>query len=211
MTAALPTLHQAVEIEIMGGESYPSRVEDEDGPRLTLAAPLHLLVGDVPAAGTEVTLRWAGTRGRHRVSGKVVGTRNDVVTTWVVETMGPVTTEQSRHYVRGGGGEPAQLRHLADDRPAEPIAGTVVNLSERGVRLRFREIDPAVQEPVAVRLVLDDESVEVEGTVLRIIDAPAPQCRDVVVLFAASEHDATTIRRHVLRQQMLARSRARNE
>lgn len=204
----LPEVNALVELAILGGEAYPSRVDDRRGDLLTVVAPLNLLVSDVPEIGRQLTVRWsAGRRGRYAAPAKLVETRHEQVSTWDVEITGPAEIEQNRRYVRGGGGELVRLRlALTPDDP--PLDGRVVDVSERSVRSRLRNPPFRTGDPVEVRMELDDEVIEVEGSVLRVIEQPEPHVADVVVLYEPEEAQATVIRRYVLRQQMLARARA---
>ncbi|HYN92670.1 MAG TPA: PilZ domain-containing protein [Pilimelia sp.] len=203
----LPVLHARIELAVLGGNTYASRVEDIDGRRLTVAAPLNLLVSEVPADGTELTLFWSGSRGRHWVPGRLVRIDRAHVTTWLVELTGEVTVQQRRGYVRGGGGEPVRVRRelTPDDRPVE---GHVVDVSERSVRARLPRLTVKAGDPVTVRLVLDEDVVEVTGSVLRVVEHAQPGGGvDVVAVYDPPESQASLIRRYVLRSQMLARAR----
>jgi hypothetical protein len=203
----VPEVNTLIELAVLGGGAYRSRVDDRDGSRLTVAAPLNLLVSDLPAIGLRLTVRWpAGRRGRYAAPARVVGFHHDQVATWDIELTGPAEIEQNRQYVRGGGGEPIRLRRtLSPDDP--PADSWVVDLSERSVRGRFAKGTFRPGDPVAVRIVLEEDVIEVEGSVLRLIEHPEPQEVDVVVLYEPDESQATTIRRYVLRQQMLTRAR----
>jgi hypothetical protein len=203
-----PDVNTLIELAVVGGDAYPSRVEDRQGDRITIAAPPDLLVADVPEIGRSVTLRWpAGARGRYYVPAEVVDVHHDRITTWDVKINGSLGIEQNRRYVRGGGGEPIRIqRTLTPEDPA--VDGRVVDLSERSVRGRVGSCDVKAGDPVTTRVVLDDDVIEVSGTVLRVIDRPEDKAAGVVVVFDPDEHQATVIRRYVLRQQLLARARA---
>lgn len=206
-SGSVPEVNTLIELTIFGGESYPSRVDDREGDRLTVAAPLNLLVSDVPEIGRRMTVRWsAGRRGRYAAPAKIVKIRHEQVATWDVEITGPPDIEQNRQYVRGGGGEPIRLRSTLT--PAEPpVDSRVVDISERSVRGRFKKVSFGPGDPVEVRVELENEVIEVEGTVLRLIAQPEPYVVDVIVLYEPEEAQATVIRRYVLRQQMLARAK----
>jgi hypothetical protein len=85
-----------------------------------------------------------------------------------------------------------------------------VDVSERSVRGRFKGMEIKAGDPVEVRLVLDDDVVEVGGTVLRVIEQPELKVIDVVVVYDPDESQATVLRRYVMRQQLLARARTAN-
>jgi hypothetical protein len=88
------------------------------------------------------------------------------------------------------------------------VDARIVDVSERSVRGRFTKLDVKAGDPVDVRIVLDDDVIEVSGSVLRVIEQPEPHVADVVVVYEPDEAQATAIRRYVMRQQLLARSRA---
>jgi hypothetical protein len=202
-----PEVNTLVELAVVGGEAYASRVEDREGDRIIVAAPLDLLVADVPDIGRQLTLKWpAGARGRFYAPVEVVEVHHRHVATWEVKITGQLGIEQNRRYVRGGGGETIRMRRtLTPEDP--PVEGRVVDLSERSVRGHVGGFDGKAGDPVVSRMVLDDDVIEVEGNILRVIDASEHRGAGVVVVFEPDEAQATVIRRYVLRQQLLARTR----
>jgi hypothetical protein len=209
-SGTVPGINALIELAVFGGEAYASRVEDLNGRRLTVAAPLNLLISDLPEIGRKVTLRWpAGPRGRYAAPATIAEIHQDRIATWDIDVTGPPEIEQNRRYVRGGGGEPMCLRRtLSPDDPA--VDAWVVDVSERSVRGRFTDLKIKAGDPVTVRMTLDDEMVDVTGSVLRVIDQPEEKVADVVVVYEPDEQQATVVRRYVLRLQMLARARVAN-
>jgi hypothetical protein len=211
MTTTLPRVNTLIEVAVLGGESYTSRVEDEAGARITVAAPLDLLVSDMPEVGARVTIGWTVQgRGRYAVPAKIVDTLRGAVSVWVVEITGPVELQQNRQFVRGGGGEAIHLERTGPTPAEGPVQGRVIDISERSVRGRFAEIEIKAGDSAAVRMVLDDEVVTFSGSVLRVYEQPDGSGTDVVAVYEADEAQAKVIRRYVLRQQMLARARTAN-
>jgi hypothetical protein len=208
VAGSAPEINALVELTVVGGEAYASRVEDRQGDLITVAAPLDLLVADVPEIGRQVVLRWtAGARGRYVAPAEVVEVHHEQVSTWEIKITGQLWIEQNRRYVRGGGGEPIRLRRMLE--PEDPaVDGRVVDISERSVRGQVGRFEVKAGDPVVARIVLDEDVVEVEGYVLRVLDQPEHVGAGVVVIFEPDEHQATVIRRYVLRQQLLARTRA---
>ncbi|GGL06654.1 hypothetical protein [Mangrovihabitans endophyticus] len=180
-----------------------TRVIRADGSVLTLSLPL----AHVPGTGTPVTLRWpAGPRGRYVVPGSV--TRVDE-NRFDVTLTGAVEVEQQRHFVRGGGGEPVLLH-----RPDLPDAtGFIRDISERSVRAHFRGVDVHEGDEVCLRVALDLDLVDLHAVVTKVAGLPqkvperGPASVELVAVFTESEPHAQTIRRYVLRLQMLARAR----
>jgi hypothetical protein len=180
------------------------RVVQTDGDLLILSlAPV-----DVPALGATVTLRWAaGARGRFVRSGTVTESDENRI---AVETTGETHVEQQRNFVRGGGGEEVLLR-----RPGHPdVAGWIRDISEHGVRAHFADVELAGGDEIVLRILLDPDIVEVQaavtktGSLRQSIPRRGPMSVEVVAVFDTDEHQAQAIRRYVLRQQMLSRTRS---
>jgi hypothetical protein len=179
------------------------RVVETDGDLLILSvAP-----ADVPAAGTAVTLRWAaGARGRYVRGGTVTEVDENRI---AVETAGVTGLEQHRNFVRGGGGEQVLLC-----RPGHPdVAGWIRDISEHALRAHFAGVELTGGDEIVLRILLDPEIVEVEAVVTKAdslrqsIPRRGPMSVEVVAVFDVDEHHAQSIRRYILRQQMLTRRR----
>lgn len=187
-----------------GDPAYGVRVVQTDGDLVILS----LAPADVPAAGAPVTLRWsAGARGRYVRTGAVTEAEENRI---AVETRGETGIEQQRHFVRGGGGEEVLLR-----RPGHPdVAGWIRDISEHGVRAHFADIELIPGDEIVLRIWLQPEIVEVgaavtkTGSLRQSIPRRGPMSVEVVAVFDTDEHQAQAIRRYVLRQQMLTRSRS---
>jgi hypothetical protein len=193
----MPAPHSTVTLTTAGGVAVRARVEPaEDGLlslRTSAVAPSPVTAGDA------VTLRWsAGPRGRYTVSGAVREVTGAQLT---VAVTGEPAFEQVRRFMRGGGGEKIWVRAIDS---AETVVGYVHDLGEQGLRARFdgRRVEPGQQ--VLLLIELEEDSVEVTATVL---DTRVDDEVEVVFAFQTDEPQAQTIRRHVLRQQVLARSR----
>jgi hypothetical protein len=187
-----------------GDPVYGVRVVQTDGDLLILS----LAPADVPALGTTVELRWAaGARGRFVRAGRVTEAEENRI---AVETSGDTRVEQHRNFVRGGGGEEVLLR-----RPGHPdVAGWIRDISEHGVRAHFADVDLTGGDEIVLRILLDPEIVEIEASVTKTgslrqsIPRRGPMSVEVVAVFDTDEHHAQAIRRYVLRQQMLSRTRS---
>jgi hypothetical protein len=169
---------------------------------------LSLAAATVPAAGTAVTLRWAaGARGRYVRTGTVAEVDENRI---AVETTGVTDIEQQRNFVRGGGGEEVLLR-----RPGHPdVTGWIRDISEHSVRAHFADVELAGGDRIVLRVRLDSDVVEVDATVTKTgslrqsLPRNGPMSVEVVALFDADEQLAQAIRRYVLRQQLLTRTRS---
>lgn len=176
-----------------------------DAPPGTIT--LSLALAAVPPVGATLTLRWpAGPRGRWALPVRVEAVDENRV---LVLPAGAAEIEQQRHFVRGGGGEPTLLR-----RPRCPdIEGWIRDLSEQGVRAHFADVILAVGEEVRLRVQLDDTLIEVPAVTTKVeslrqtVPQRGPMSVEVVATLRPDEHQAQAIRRYVMRQQMLARTR----
>jgi hypothetical protein len=85
------------------------------------------------------------------------------------------------------------------------MLGQLIDVGEGGVRCRLAAggLDP--DQPVFVRMALDDRLVTVTGTVLRLIEAEPAGTVDAVVIFDADNLQARAIRQYVLNRQRLDR------
>lgn len=211
--SAVPAVNTLVEITILGGGSYPSRVEDATGDRLTLAAPLNLLVGEVPSPGAQLTLRWAaGNRGRYAQDARLVETTHaGGIGVWLVDLVGSAQIQQERRFVRGGGGERVQMWPAEDGVPTgDPVAGAAVDFAEGSIRARFGTTAPVgliIGDEVGVGLVLDGDELTLHGRVHRTMIDPVDRHAEIVVIYAPEEAAARVIRRYVFRLQAQQRSR----
>jgi hypothetical protein len=169
---------------------------------------LSLALAVVPPEGAAVTLRWpAGLRGRFVQAGTVVDADENRV---AVELIGEPGIEQQRNFVRGGGGEKVLLR-----RPGQSDAtGWIRDISEQGTRAHFADVELHEGDDIVLRFLLDPDPVQVHGVASKVeslqqsIPRSGPMSVEVVAVFVADESQAQIIRRYVLRQQMLTRTRS---
>ena len=179
------------------------RVVHAEGVTVTLS----LALATVPPVGAGVTLRWpAGARGRYAQEALVVGVDENRVD---VQANGPARIEQQRNFVRGGGGEQVLLR-----RPGEPdTVGWVRDISEQSVRAHFADVQMQEGAEFRLRILLDPDLLELDATAARVatlrqtVPQRGPMSVEVVALLAVDESQAQTIRRYVMRQQLLTRAR----
>ncbi len=168
---------------------------------------LSLAVADLPTGDTPVTLRWpAGARGRYALHGTVVtvdGNRVGVAATGAAEV------EQQRNFVRGGGGEEVLLR-----RPGSPdVVGWIRDISEQGVRAHFADIDVREGDKFRLRVQLGTDIVEADAVAAKVaalrqsVPQRGPLSVELVAVLTVDEGQAQAIRRYVLRQQLLTRTR----
>jgi hypothetical protein len=207
-TAAPPAISTLVEMTAADEPVRGVRIDEIAGSRITLspppAAPVQVSAGD------QVTLRWAaGERGRYRVDGRVLEMLGSRL---VVEMSAAPVIEQNRRYVRGGGGEQVRLHRVGSGGSAEH-AGWIRDISECGIRAGFPSVGIDDGDLLRITVHLDDDTIEVQATVTKITvrppetPGPAATAVEVIATFAADESQAQIIRRYVLRQQLLTRTR----
>jgi hypothetical protein len=199
----LPDADTLVEMTASGDPVRGVRVVHTEGGVVTLS----LALAAVPPVGADVTLRWpAGDRGRYAQGAVVVGVDENRVD---VQATGPGRIEQQRNFVRGGGGEQVLLL-----RAGEPdTLGWIRDISEQAVRAHFADVPLAERDAFRLRIQLDSEVIEVDATAAKVaslqqsLPQRGPMSVEVVALLAADETLAQTIRRYVMRQQLLTRAR----
>lgn len=213
---ATPPVGEQVEVATSDDRSYTTWVDRTDGYSISVFTPHDVLLTDIPEPGAVVSIRWHSSRGRHSIESVFLGRRTDGGLQWDLETDGEVSITQDRQYVRGGGGEPVSVtRHASagadsttvdgqtpPDRPEATVDGIVGDLSERGARVQLTETDLLPQDAVTLRIVLDGETFELEGHVLRLLPQIEGYPVEVVVVYEPEESVAQRIRGYVLQSQM---------
>lgn len=187
------------------GETLPDvRVVHADPEVITLS----LALPDIPPQGSAVTVRWAAApRGRYAVTANVAtidGNRFDV------RFAGEPSIEQARDYVRGGGGELIMM-----ERPGETDAvGFVHDLSERAVRAHFTDVMVRPGDEMLLKVQLTDEVVQFPARAFKVssmrqqVPRRGPLSVEMVAVFEGrDDYAAKMIRRYILKQQLLSRSR----
>jgi hypothetical protein len=126
-----------------------------------------------------------------------------------VQAHGEPLVEQQRHFVRGGGGE-----HVLMHRAGFPDAtGWIRDISEHSMRAHFEGTNVRDGEDLQLRIELGTEVIEVAAISAKVAKLaqqvpPGPMSVELVAIFKATEAQARTIRRYVMRQQLLSRTRA---
>ena len=202
-TELLPDAGPYVEMTASDEQATRVRVVQTEGRGLTLSAPLVA----VPVQGAAVTLRWsAAPRGRYALTCTVL----DVVENrLLVEARGEPLVEQQRHFVRGGGGEQVIMQ-----REGFPTAnGWIRDISEHSMRAHFEGTTVREGEDLQLRIQLGNEVIDLAAQASKVEKLPqqvppGPMSVELVAIFASDEAQARIIRRYVMRQQLLSRTRA---
>jgi hypothetical protein len=202
-TSELPESGTIVELTAADDPVGGVRVVRTEGPLITLSMPL----AAVPPAGTSATLRWsAGARGRYALIVNVVTVDENRID---VQPAGEARVEQFRHYVRGGGGEPILLRMAGHD----DAYGWIRDISEQGVRAHFAGLEVHENEDFVVLIELGRDIIELKAQAVKVAKLrqqvpPGPMSVELVAIFRPDESQARVIRRYVMHQQLLSRTRA---
>jgi PilZ domain len=201
----LPEVGSLIEVVLADGRAQSVRAVEVAGLTLTIAATM--LAGGVaaPQPGDLLTLRWVGRRGRCAAPCLVRTVDPVLFATWTVEAVGTVEIEQRRRFARSA----ADGRvHIGPDEPdvGLVLVGELLDIGEGGLRCRVTTggVDP--QQPVFLRLLLDDRLVTLRGTVLRLLEPGPAGDVDVVVTFESDAVQAQAIRRYVLARQLAERA-----
>src|SRR5262245_685630 len=150
---SLPSINGLVDVVLLDGEVFPSRIEEAAGRLLTVAEPQGIHTVDIPSVGSPLELAWVGEQRRQAVDVRVKGFTKEQPARWRLEAIGAVRLQSRRNYVRGGGGETVELQSDA----AGMVLGRVVDMSEGGLRCRVREDRVGRDQEVTVRVRLGSE------------------------------------------------------
>ncbi len=202
---SLPADGSYLELTSAGHTLPQVRVVRTNGTMIMLS----LALDDVPPAESQVTLRWsAAPRGRHVAAANVASVDGNRIE---VQLSGEPVIEQLRHFVRGGGGEPI----VVVQHGLESSVGFVHDLSEQSVRAHFSDIEVAAGDELIIRLQLGDDVLERRAMATAVssmrqqLPRRGPMSVELVAVFADRDDvNSQTIRRYVLRNQLLARSRS---
>jgi hypothetical protein len=201
---SLPAINALVDVVLMDGEAYQSRVEDTSGKRLTVAAPFGVIPADVPKLGAAMELAWVAGDRRQAVDVRLAELSREQPPRWSLEAVGSIRLQTRRNYVRGGGGEWVEVIL-----GGTTYQGRVIDLSEGGVRCRMVEDRFDRDDRVGVRVSLETETIDLAGTVLFVRRDPENASYDVIITYETSELVGRAIRGYVLRREMEERRRNR--
>jgi len=170
---------------------------------------LSLALGDIPPAGSVVTVRWAATsRGRYTVAANVAAIDGNRIN---IRFAGEPSIQQTRDFVRGGGGE-LILMERDDEHDA---VGWVHDLSERAVRAHFTDVIVRPGDEMLLKVQLTDEVAAFPARAFKVssmrqqVPRRGPLSVEMVAVFEGQDdHTAKMIRRYIMRQQLLTRSRS---
>jgi hypothetical protein len=169
---------------------------------------LSLSLAEIPPQGSAVTVRWAAApRGRYAVTANVAavdGNRFDI------RFAGEPSIEQARDYVRGGGGELILMERDSE----QDAVGFVHDLSERAVRAHFTDVMVRPGDEMTLKVQLTDDVAAFPARAFKVssmrqqVPRRGPLSVEMVAVFEGQDdHTAKMIRRYIMKQQLLSRSR----
>jgi hypothetical protein len=202
---SLPAINGLIDLILLDGEVFHSRVEDLDGIRFTVGAPYGIHAADVPPVGTAMEIAWVDGDRRHGVDVRLRAFTKEQPPRWELQVVGSVHLQTRRNYVRGGGGESAKIV-----RAAESLEAKVIDLSEGGVRLRITEDLFERDDRLELVLSLGHDRVPLNGRVRFVRQLPDAEGFDLIITYEVPEGVSRLIRGYVLRRDMEARRRYRD-
>jgi hypothetical protein len=118
---------------------------------------------------------------------------------------------QARDYVRGGGGELILMERDGE----EDAVGFVHDVSERSVRAHFTDVTVLPGDEMLLKIQLTDDVAEFPAQVFKVssmrqqIPRRGPLSVEMVAVFdSRDDRVAKLIRRYIMKQQLLSRSRS---
>jgi hypothetical protein len=207
MSRRLPKFGSMIEV-IVGdpaGSTYRAHLEDAEDDRLSAIVPVNAELRAASDSGGPATVRWsAGTLGTASAPARL---SHDGGSQLTIELVGPVTLEQNRRFVRGGGFEHIDLRReVADD--GTIYTGWVTDLSEASVGARFASLVVEPGDSVSLSVDLDGTHLRTLGLVRKVTESElANQGTTVVIGYRLEENWASAVRRYLLRRETIDRAR----
>jgi len=207
--SVLPKINTLIDVSLIDGSNYPSRVEDVDDRLFTVAAPFGIQDAARPDVGTSLELAWLRDGSRLAAPARFTGLTREQLPRWLVQIVGESRRRSRREYMRGGGGEPVRLTRTGED--STPVDGRVIDISERSIRCRIRAGDFAPDESVGMAIRLGDAVVEPAAKVMVVRHNKETGFYDIVATYEPTETVSRTIRGYILRRQMEERRRLAEE
>jgi c-di-GMP-binding flagellar brake protein YcgR len=183
-----------------------ARVEDTDGNRLTLAAPLHHCETGQPGPGRRARLHWLTTHAVMELTAVLVETRGHPLPVWVVEGTGAPERVQRRRYVR----VPTQPLPVLLRAGGRQVSAWLLDLSEGGLRCTCSEpveLAPGERLVAWIKLGQDGPNFALSAEVVRVTTG-ADQRRTIACSFVdVPTESADRLRQYVFDQQLRERRR----
>jgi hypothetical protein len=195
-SSPLPAVGTAVDV-VAEQTTLAARCDSARGSEINLV----VRNGQTMDVGAVVLLRWRGLRGISHTRAEVVAVEpmpGRATVRWHVELVGPVEVVQRRRTVRAFGAGPVALTPLGSSLAAVHD-GTLLDISEQGLRCRVDTSTLRAHDEVAVHVGLGTEVLELRGDVLRV--TRRPEGTEIAVGYRTEDPQASRIRRYVHLQQ----------
>jgi hypothetical protein len=205
----LPRIGTPMFLSHTDGVSYRSRLEEADGAKLSLAAPLETTGDDLPRPGHRLDVYWALPRTRVILPCRLVEIGEDAPYRWVLEAVGQPKQSNRRRYVRGGGGGAVRLMAEADEeQDQEQVVGRLLDISEGGLRCWVPRSPGIGQgDPMQASVPLGKADLDISASVLSVREAWDEPGQHMILTFDTSEREARLIRQHVFSWEIAERRR----
>jgi c-di-GMP-binding flagellar brake protein YcgR len=117
---------------------FPTRVEDLDGPVMTIAAPIGRGDLEIPAPGSELQVVWTASRTRYMWPVEMLSRTKGRLNRWNLRGIGQPMRHNRRRYVRGEASGPVTVITTGRKAQAKEFNGYLVDVCEGGARCRMR-------------------------------------------------------------------------
>lgn len=180
---------------------HPVEIQRHEGNEIAITAPRepHKTWAPNPGFGAEVTLGWSDAGGSFALACRVSQkTLPKLGGTWTLEAIGKGDFVQRRRHIRVATWAPVQL---LDHRHDQTVAGTVVDLSESGMRCMFNAwVFDGEDDPFRLTLRLDGALLVVVAKPLWSGQVGAEQVHIGFEFVDLHHSQAARLRSHVQRQ-----------
>lgn len=201
----LPRIGTPIYVSHGEGVNYRSRLEEVDGNKLSLSAPLETTGPTRPLPGHLLDVFWAQPRTRIVLPCRLIEIGEAAPYRWVVEAVGTPRQSNRREFVRGGGGGAVRL---AVDEGEEEVVGRLLDISEGGLRAWVaRAPQVGTGDVMQAQVPLGTDEVDVTGAVLSVRDAYDEPGKHLILRFEPGERVARVIRQHVFSWEIDERRR----
>jgi hypothetical protein len=202
----LPEINSLLYITL-GDANLRSRVEDVDGPLLSIGAPIGAGELDVPDDDSELEVFWTGVRARYVMPVRMIGRTRTRPARWHLLALGEPMRQTRRGYVRGGGGGAVELHEAEDTTPGPTTIAQIIDISEAGLRCQIPDVGIELGGQVVLRLHLPNRLMEVSGTIRSIRSGENGPDTELVMTYTPKEPDARAIRQYVFQWEITERRR----
>lgn len=207
--ADVPEAGTPVFLALGEGANFRSRLESVDGRTFCVSAPLETAGPAALRPGHEFQIFWVPPRTRIVLPVRLVEITDSTPFRWRLEPVGPPKVSNRREFVRGGGGAAVRLTAAEEERASE-ADGTLIDISEGGLRCRISQALPVrVGDEMRAVVWLGTGEVELTGRVHTVHDDPEGAGQQLILIFRVEEVVARMIRQYIINWELAERRRAR--